>query len=204
MLVSDHYNSGLAIDFMKDLPAKSASVLRFMMIIVDRLKDGVVIEEMNSMKAEECVKVFLKRHFRYHVFSKFLTSDCDSNRVGDFWHELCRLTGIEQRLSTAFHPQSDGAIERMNQEILSYLRAFVINTQLDWKDLLPCAMLALNKRTLAVLGMSLFFAEHGYHIDPIQMVVKISIPTESAKGVIIFVKRLCEAQELAQAAVASS
>lgn len=58
----------------------------------------------------------------------------------------------------------------MNQEILAYLRAFITYTQFDWKDLLPCAMLALNNRTSTTLGMSPIFAEHGYHVNPIQQI----------------------------------
>ncbi|KAI0992594.1 hypothetical protein K3495_g15591 [Podosphaera aphanis] len=174
------------------------------MVIVDRLKGSVAIEEMHTMKAEDCARVFLKLHFRYHGFPTHITSDRGSNWVGDFWRELCRQTGMKQRLSTAFHPQTDGATERMNQEILAYLRAYVTYTQFDWRELLPCAMLALNNRTSASLGMSPFFMEHGYNVEPIQQVEPLVQPTEPAKRATRFVKRLREAEELAQAAMASS
>ena len=55
-----------------------------MMVVVDRLKGGVAIEEMTSMKAEDCAKVFLKLHVRYHGFPNYITSDRGSNWVGDF------------------------------------------------------------------------------------------------------------------------
>ena len=73
----------------------------------------------------------------------------------------------------------------MNQEILAYLRAFVSYAQYDWKDLLACAMLALNNRRSTAIGMSPFFVE-------------------PAKRALNFVERLPEAQSLAQAAMASS
>lgn len=140
---------------------------------------------MNTIKAEDCAKVFLKLHFRYHGFPTNLTSDRGSNWVGDFWRELCRQTGISQRLSTAFHPQTDGATERMNQEILAYLRAFVSYAQFDWKDFLPCAMLALNNRASTDIGMSPFFVEHGYNVEPIQQVEPIGVPSEPTKSVTV-------------------
>ena len=92
------------------------------------------------MKAEDCAKVFINLHFRYHGFPTHITSDRGSNWVGDFWREMCRLTGIQQRLSTAFHPQTDGATERMNQEILAYLRAFITYYSLIGKSYyhVPC------------------------------------------------------------------
>ncbi|KAI0996390.1 hypothetical protein K3495_g11790, partial [Podosphaera aphanis] len=111
---------------------------------------------------------------------------------------------MKQRLSTAFHSQTDGATERMNQEILAYLRAYVTYTQFDWKELLPCAMLALNNWTSASIGMSPFFVEHGYNVEPIQQVEPLVQPTEPAKRATRFVKRLREAEELAEAAMASS
>lgn len=182
--IPDRFHSELSIDFMTDLPAKSSSEPRYMLVIVDRLLGSVVIEDMMSMKAEECAKVFLKIHIRYHGFPSHITSDRGSNWVGDFWRELCRIIGMKQRLSTAFHPQTDGATERMNQEILSYLRAFITYAQFNWKDLLPCAMLALNNRTTTKLG--------------------ISKPSEPAKRAQNFVNRLIEAEEYAQAAMASA
>lgn len=202
--IPDRFHSELGIDFMTDLPAKSAEDPRYLMVIVDRLKRSVALEEMTTMKAEDCAKVFPKLHFRHHGLPRFITSDRGSNWVGDFWRELCRLTNVKQRLSTAFHPQTDGATERMNQEILAYLRAFITYTQFDWKDLLPCAMLAINNRPISDFGMSPFFAEHGYNVEPIQQVEKIGPQSSPAKRAQTFVKRLCEAQEVAQASMASA
>lgn len=88
---------------------------------------------------------------------------------------------MKQRFSTAFHSQIDEATETMNQEILAYLRSFITYTKFDWKVLLPCAMLAHNNRTSASLGMSPFFAKHGYNIDSIQQVEPLSKPSEPAK-----------------------
>lgn len=189
---------------MTDLPARNKDDPRYMMVVAGRLKGSVALEEMTSMKAEDCAKIFLKLHFRHQGFPSHITSDRGSNLVRDFWTELCRQTGIEQRLLTAFHLQTDGATERMNQEILAYLRAFVAYTQFNWKDLLPCAMLALNNRISARLGMSPFFIDHGYNIEPIQQTEPAHIPSVLAKRAEDFVKRLKETKEIAQAAMSSA
>lgn len=80
---------------------------------------------MDSMSAQACAEKFIQCHYRHHGFLSSLTSDRGTNWVGDFWTHLCKLVKIEQRLSTAFHPQTDGSTERMNQEVLAYLRAFI-------------------------------------------------------------------------------
>uniref|UniRef100_A0A0W0F1G9 Putative reverse transcriptase-rnase h-integrase n=1 Tax=Moniliophthora roreri TaxID=221103 RepID=A0A0W0F1G9_MONRR len=66
-------------------------------------------------------------------------------------------------MSTAFHPQTDGETERVNQEIKVYLRAFCSKEQTQWKEYLPLAEFTHNNRTHSVLKKSLFFMMMGYH-----------------------------------------
>ncbi|KAI0996563.1 hypothetical protein K3495_g11619 [Podosphaera aphanis] len=201
--VPDRFHSELSIDFMTDLPAKNKSQPRFLMVITDRLLKSCTLEAMNTMSAEDCAERFVQSHYRFHGFPSFLTSDRGSNWVGDFWTHLCKLLKIEQRLSTAFHPETDGSTERMNQEILAYLRAFISYAQYEWPSMLPSAMLAINNRD-TVIGLSPFFLTHGYHAEPIHQipspVPKMSNPSKRAQE---FVERLKDAQEYAQAAMAS-
>jgi hypothetical protein len=98
-----------------------------------------------------------------------IVSDRGSNWTSKFWRTFCDLAGIQQRLSTAYHPQTDGGPERANQEIQAYLRAYISYTQTDWGDFLPAAQLALNNRDSAATGLSPFFQSHGYHIEPFQI-----------------------------------
>ncbi|KAI0996107.1 hypothetical protein K3495_g12074 [Podosphaera aphanis] len=201
--VPDRFHSEVSIDFMTDLPAKNKSQPRFLMVITDRLLKSCTLEAMNTMSAEDCAEKFVQCHYRFHGFPYFLTSDRGSNWVGDFWTHLCRLLNIKQRLSTAFHPETDGSTERMNQEILAYLRAFISYAQYEWPSMLPSAMLAINNRD-TVIGLSPFFLTRGYHAEPIHQVpplpTKVSSPSKRAQE---FVERLKDAQEYAQAAMAS-
>ncbi|KAH0282024.1 hypothetical protein KCU62_g9956, partial [Aureobasidium sp. EXF-3399] len=75
--------------------------------------------------------------------------------------ELCRLLGINQAMSTAWHPQTNGQDENTNQQMEQYLRAFVNFTQSDWVNWLPLAEFALNNRDSESTGMSPFFADCG-------------------------------------------
>jgi hypothetical protein len=197
------FHSELSIDFMTDLPAEGNSP-KYLMVITDRLLKSVTLEAMTTMEAEACAERFLQCHYRFHGFPSAVTSDRGSNWTGRFWRKLCELTRIEQRLSTAFHPQTDGATERMNQEVLGYLRAFIAYSQLDWPILLPTAMLALNNRNSSVTGLSPFFLTHGYHLEPVQRVERMSPNSSPAADAETFVQRIEEAQEYAQAAMAWS
>jgi hypothetical protein len=202
--IPDRFHSELSIDFMVDLPARHKGDCRYLMVIKDRLTKGVTLEAMDTMKAPACAERFLQCHYRFHGFPVAITSDRGPNWVGEFWAHLCKLVGIERRLSTAFHPETDGQTERANQEILAYLRAFISYAQLEWKDMLPTAMLALNNRDTN-LGVSPFFLTHGYHIEPVSQVPSpLTKPSNLEKLAETFVKRLSDATEFAQAAMASA
>jgi len=72
-------------------------------------------------------------------------------------------------MSTAFHPQTDGQTERLNQTIEAYLWAFVAKEQDDWVSLLPMAEFPYNNSVTTGNGMTPFFANYGFHpaaIDP--------------------------------------
>ncbi|KAM4067361.1 integrase core domain-containing protein [Hirsutella rhossiliensis] len=134
-----------------------------------------------------------------------IVSDRGSNWLSRFWKRFCRLAGVTQKLSTAYHPQTDGGPERMNQEIEAYLRAYVSYVQDDWGELLPAAQLALNNRESAATKISPFFAEHGYHVDPISVEESEEPPRHREESrADSLLSRLQEVNEYMQAVMASS
>jgi hypothetical protein len=71
--------------------------------------------------------------------------------------------GIERRLSTAFHPQTDGQKDRANAVMEQYLRNFVNNQQNDCAQWLPMAEFAANNHTSETTGHSTFYGNYGVH-----------------------------------------
>ena len=61
-------------------------------------------------------------------------SDRGPQFVAELTKELNRMLGIKTKLSMAFHPQTDGQTERMNQELEQYLWFFIENRQKDWPE----------------------------------------------------------------------
>ncbi|KAK1914303.1 hypothetical protein P3342_007549 [Pyrenophora teres f. teres] len=134
-----------------------------------------------------------------------LLCQTEAHSLSLLWGRMCSLLKITRRLSTAFHPETDGSTERMNQELEAYLRCFVSYYQDDWEQLLPVAMLAINGRTSSVTGMSPFFATHGYNIEPIEVEEKLRTTgrTPIAKGEALIAK-LQDATEMAQTMIAAA
>jgi len=107
--------------------------------------------------------IFGQEIWKYHGLAADIVSDRDSRFTSRTWKEFLRLLGIRPRMSTAFHPQTDGQRERLKQTIEAYLRGFVGKEQDDWVRLLPMAEFAYNNSTTMGNGMSPFYANYGFH-----------------------------------------
>ena len=73
------------------------------------------------------------------------------------------MVGIEGNPSTAYHPQTDGQTEWINQEIEQYLRIFIDHHKSNWSEWLSLAEFSYNNKVQTSLGHSPFFVNHGYH-----------------------------------------
>jgi len=79
----------------------------------------------------------------------------------DLTKELNQILEIETKFSTVFHPQTDGQIERMNQELEQYLRFFIDHRQKDWLEWLVLAKFIINNKIHSVTKMLSFMANYG-------------------------------------------
>jgi len=75
--------------------------------------------------------------------------------------ELDNLLGIQMKLSMAYHPQTNGQTERINQELEQYLRVFIDYRQEQWPDWLGTAEFIYNNKIYTVTKISLFKANYG-------------------------------------------
>lgn len=203
--IPERIGNELTIDFITDLPPSQGCTN--ILVITDRLSKDIFLFGTDTMEAQFCAKLFIDRYYRYFGFPRYLTSDRGSNWLSHFWKTFCGLTGITQRLTTAYHPQSN-ASERANQEVYKYLRAFTCYSQDNWMDLLPMAQLTLNARPSSVIGgMSPFFLRNGYNLDPLLEPTPPQNNGPRHPGIISaqnYIQRLRDAQDFAQAAMASA
>jgi len=73
------------------------------------------------------------------------------------------MLGVKRRMSTPYHPETDGQTERTNNVLEGYLRTFVNYDQKDWYQLLPLAEHAYNNSATNAPKMCPFFANYGFH-----------------------------------------
>ena len=165
--VPDRIWKEISMDFITDLPESEGCTN--LMVVTDRLSKDIVLIALPNLDVETVAWAFIKHVVAHHWLPKAIVSDRGSQFVSGLWKRLCEILGIRRRLSTAFHPQTDGSTERMNAVVEAYLRAYVQWDQKNWSKFLGMAMIAIRGRQASSTGVSPFFLQHGYNVDPIEI-----------------------------------
>jgi len=152
----------ISVDFVTGLPPSKG--YDAICVFVDRLtKQRHLLPCTTTITAEGLAELICDRVFRYHGLPETIVSDRGLQFASRFWKHLCSCLKIDPRLSTAFHPQTDGQTERMNAVMEQHLRAYVNYLQDDWTDYLFLAEFAGNNQVSDSTTLSPFFANLGYH-----------------------------------------
>src|SRR6202040_1947070 len=132
--------------------------------IVDKFTKWTLIEgigiDLTGLGAawilQDCV-------FRDHGVPHKIMSDWGPQFMSQFMKEFFSMIGVKVNPSTAFHLQTDGQTEWVNQEIEVYLWAYVDHLQDDWAKWLSTAEFALNNQEHSATRQMPFFLEYGRH-----------------------------------------
>jgi transposase InsO family protein len=111
----------------------------------------------DNVDGKKLGEMYIKEVFRLHRLPETIVSDRGLQFASEFWKHFCERLGIEQRLSTAFHPQNDCQIARVNTVMKQYLRNFVNYQQVDWVQWLQWAESAAHNHTSETTNCSVFF-----------------------------------------------
>src|SRR5438045_7260029 len=122
----------ISLDWITGLPPSIHNSQKYnsILTIVCRVtKYALFIPTRDDANAADFAELFFK-----HVECRFgtprsIVTDCDSRITSDFWCEVCEMKIIKRRLSTAYHPQTDGQSNALNQIIEDYLRAYSLDDQ---------------------------------------------------------------------------
>jgi hypothetical protein len=183
-------------DFITDLPPSNG--YDSIMIVVDHgLSKGVVYTPVTKkIDALGAANVFIDHIWKRFGLPDTLISDRDPRFASKVFQEICKLLKVDHRMSTAYHPQTDGETERVNQELETYLRIFCANEPRSWSTYLPMAEFAHNNRAHETSKMSPFQIIYGTDLKGIPT----AFPRISAPAV---ENRLNELMKIRQEALAA-
>jgi len=149
----------IGIDFVVGLPkVKDKDAVCTIVDHTTRRAHFITMKEQTS--AEDFATIFMKNYFTLHGMPSHIVSDRDPRFLSDFWKAFVRKCGTGLKPSTPFHPQPDGATEKINGILGNYLKAFA-TTYEDWTTLLPLAKFAYNSFKQKSTQYRPFFADSG-------------------------------------------
>jgi hypothetical protein len=124
---------------------------------------GVILSPCKkTITSEGIAQVFFKTVFlRFGLYDKII-SDRGPQFASKFTKELGKLLDYEVTLSTAYHPQTDGQTECLNQELETYLHIYCCSASLDLVKHLPMAEFVHNHRKHNSRNTSPLFLMIGY------------------------------------------
>jgi len=159
-LIPEKAWSHISTDFITKLPLVQG--YDTILVIVDRFtKMGHFIPTTEKTSAEGLVCLFRDNVWKLHRLLDSIILDRGPQFAAGVMKELNCILGIETKLSTVFHPQTDGQTERMNQELEQYLQMFIDHQQEQWPEWLGTAEFVYNNKVHAETKISPFKANSG-------------------------------------------
>ena len=153
----------VTIDFITKLPESQGYDSILTITNHDCTKAAVFIPCNEEINAEGTVALYIKHVFMHFGLPSKIISDRDPRFASKFTRELCNIVGIEQNISTAYHPRTDGQSEHTNQWLETFLCFVTDYKQHDWATYLPMAQFAHNNWPSDTMRKSPFFLLMGYN-----------------------------------------
>jgi hypothetical protein len=148
------------MDFVEGLPKVNGKSV--ILTVVDRFsKYGHFIALGHPYTAMSVARAFFADIVRLHGFPSSIVSDRDPVFTSHVWRDLFKLAGVKLRVSTAFHPQTDGQSEVANKTIAMYLRCITGDRPRAWLEWLPWAEYCYNTSFHSALRTTPFQVVYG-------------------------------------------
>jgi len=149
----------LMVDFIMELPIVAR---KYAILVVYNWLSKMVhfVATTEGTLVKGLVRLFRDNVWKLYRLPESIVLDRGPQFVAELTKELNRMLGIETRLLTAFHLQTDGQIKQINQKLKQYLRFFVEHRQKDWPEWLVSAEFVVNNKVHMATKVLPFIANY--------------------------------------------
>jgi len=189
MPVPEHRFDELALDFVGTIPISKG--FNMILVMTDRLTDYVKLEPTHSTAtAQDIARLIYASWYRHFGLPKAITSDRDKLFTSNFWKELHKRIKVSLRMSTSYHPETDGSSERSNKTMIEALRHYVNLRHTDWADHLIHVEAAMNNSVNATTGKSPTELVFGTTLRLFPSPRDLAKPTQDVPAVTDYIQRI--------------
>lgn len=133
------------IDILGPLFKTKEGGFEYILLCVDAGTRWVEAFPLKSQTAVETARVLYKEIFTRYGAPKVLFSDRGRNFMSKLVNALCELFDIKQHHTSAYHPNTNGLVERQNSTVASSLRTYCSDAQEKWTEVLPGVLMGHRK-----------------------------------------------------------
>ena len=160
----------IGVDFVGPLPEAKNRYGAFdqVMVVIDHLTSMVhLIPTKINYRARQIAEIFYDTIYKLHGLPERIVSDRDKIFTSIFWQNLHKLIRVDLKMSSTYHPQTDGATERANRTMVQMIRQAIGERDSRWIERLPSIEWAMNAARSETTGFSPFFLNYGYRPRPL-------------------------------------
>ena len=143
----------VAMDILGPLP-RTERANRYILVVSDYFTRWPEAYALPNQEASTIARILINEFFARYGVPYQLHSDQGANFDSKLIKELCMMLGIKKTRTTAYHPQSDGLVERLNRTLLDLLSLNAIDVQESWDVQLGLVLMAYRSSVQTSTGFT--------------------------------------------------
>ncbi|PNF14896.1 hypothetical protein B7P43_G05140 [Cryptotermes secundus] len=127
---------------------------KYLLTFQDELSKYTIAIPIQQQDAETVAKAFVEEIVLKFGIPQTILTDQGSNFLSELFANICKLLKIKKIKTTAYHPQSNGALERTHRVLVEYLRCFILEDQTNWDQWISYATFVFNTTPHTATGFT--------------------------------------------------
>ena len=127
---------------------------KYILVVMDYFTKWVEAYPIPDQESSTVARCLVNNFISRFGIPKILLTDRGSNFESKLFQQLCQLLGIYKTRTTAYHPMTDGLVEKMNNTLKNVIASYIDEGQTDWDEWLPLALMAIRSSVQETTGMT--------------------------------------------------
>jgi IS30 family transposase len=127
---------------------------KYVLTFQDELSKYTLAIPLEQQDAGTVTKAFVEEEVLKFGIPQTILTDQGSNFMSEVFPKICKLLRIKKIKCTAYHPPTNGALERTHRVLVEYLRCFILEDQSNWDRWLPYATFVFNTTPHTTTGFT--------------------------------------------------